>query len=69
MGTNCLRTELTIENLLQNQNGKLQEVILKKLTIIGNCCTTPTLGRKTQNSINKNLFKRNFKEVFFYLKP
>lgn len=33
---------------------------------IGNCCTTPILGTKTRNSINNNLFKSDFREVFCF---
>ena len=32
-----------------------------------NCCTTLILGTKTQNSINKNLFKNDFKEVLYFI--
>ncbi len=36
---------------------------------IGDCCTNPILA-KTQNIINNNLFRSDFKEVFcFFVKP
>lgn len=38
----------------------------KTIYSISKCCITPILSTKTQNSINNDLFKSNFREVFCF---